>query len=85
MSLDNGVKENVIINNKTDELLYSFSYTLDGMHMKLDKKTNIIGLYDNKTKKEVAVIPAAYLNDSTGTNTNYDIKTKIKIVETYGQ
>lgn len=78
VSLDNGVKENVIINNKTDELLYSFSYTLDGMHMKLDKKTNIIGLYDNKTKKEVAVIPAAYLNDSTGTNTNYDIKTKIK-------
>ena len=78
VSLDNGVKESVIINHQTDEMTYSFSYALDGMYMELDKKTNIIGLYDSKTKKEVAVIPAAYLNDSTGTNTSFDIKTKIK-------
>lgn len=78
VSLDNGVKENVIINNRTDELTYRFTYTLDGMYMKLDKNTNMIGLYDNKTNHQVAVIPAAYLNDSTGTNYNYDIETKVK-------
>ena len=78
VSMDNGVKENIIISEQPENLTYSFSYTLDGMYMKLDKKTNIIGLYDSKTDKEVAVIPAAYLNDSTGTNYNYDIKTKIK-------
>lgn len=38
-----------------EELAYTFSYKLDGMYMKLDKKTNIIGLYDNKTDKEDAL------------------------------
>ena len=45
--------------------------------MKLNKKTNAIGLYDNKTEQEVAVIPAAFLNDITGANVNYNIETKI--------
>lgn len=76
-SLDNGVKENIIFSDVPEEKEYSFSYTLDGMYMKADEKTNTVALYDKKTGTQVAVLQTPYLNDNTKNNYSYDIKTKV--------
>jgi RHS repeat-associated protein len=76
-SLNNGVKESIIFDKVPEENKYSFSYTLDGMYMKIEKKLNAVGLYDKKTKKQVGVLQTPYLLDSTKSNYSYNIATKV--------
>lgn len=77
ISLNNGVKENVIFNSRPAENTITYEYVLNGMYMELDEKTNVIGIYDEKGKKK-AYISSPYLCDSTGTNYSFNIKYDIK-------
>lgn len=77
ISLNNGVKENVIFNSRPAENTITYEYVLNGMYMELDEKTNVIGIYDEKGKKK-AYISSPYQCDSTGINYSFNIKYDIK-------
>lgn len=60
-----GVKENLIINNHTDQNTFSFEVTSNNLEPKLEQN-NSLGLYDSKTGQEVFAIPTPFAEDANG-------------------
>ena len=67
----NDVKENIIINKKTDGYVYSFIYELDGLTAALNEDGSI-DLVNENSGEPVGSIPAPYMYDDGGA-VSYDV------------
>ena len=67
----NDVKENIIINKKTDGYVYSFIYELDGLTAALNEDGSI-DLVNENSGEPVGSIPAPYMYDDDGA-VSYDV------------
>lgn len=80
ISLNNGVKESVILNEKPDNNIFEFNYNVTGLIIEKDEDVNIINVLDEKTLEKVAHIYAPNIIDKSGIpsydNIEYSIKLK---------
>jgi RHS repeat-associated protein len=60
-----GVKENLVINNHTDQNTFSFKILSNNLQPKLEAN-NSLGLYDSQTGQAVFAIPTPFAEDANG-------------------
>lgn len=76
ISQPNGLKENIILNEKPESNVFSYEYQLDGLTPVLSEETNEIIFY-NGDDEAVGEIGAPNMNDATGKAYSEDIKYQI--------
>ena len=79
ISLNNGVKESIILNEKPESNVFEFKLDLEGLEAQVNKETNRIDLIDKDTKKIKANIEAPNIIDKSGIadydHVHYELKT----------
>lgn len=66
-SLNNGVKEEVVLYEKPSTNVFEFKYELKKLKLVKDKEVNIINIVDEKTSEEVAYIYSPNIIEQDGT------------------
>lgn len=65
-SLTNGVKEEIILEEKPDTNIFEFKLNLPGMKIKANDYCKELRIFDKKTKKMVAYICEPNIKDADG-------------------
>ena len=65
-SLNNGVKEEIVLHEKPSTNIFEFKYELKNLKLVKDKKVNIIDIVDEKTSEEVAYIYSPNIIEQDG-------------------
>ncbi len=65
-SLNNGVKEEIVLHEKPSTNIFEFKYELKNLKLVKDKNVNIIDIVDEKTSEEVAYIYAPNIIEQDG-------------------
>lgn len=73
ISLKNGIKENIILNEKPEINEFKFTLDLEGLTYKINKKTGVIKLKDKDTGKKKAIIQAPNIMDGEGNISYKDV------------
>jgi len=72
---NDGIKENIIMNNKTADYVHRFSISLKGLTASLTDENEII-FYDAETGEQKYYFPAPYMVDADG-NISYNVRYQI--------
>lgn len=79
ISLNNGVKESIILNKKPESNVFEFKLDLEGLEAQVNKETNRIDLIDKNTEKLKANIETPNIIDKSGIadyeHVHYELKT----------
>ena len=65
-SLNQGIKESIILNEKPASNIFTFSLELTGMYAELNEEENTILLKEEQEEEILAVIDRPFMNDATG-------------------
>ena len=66
VSLENGIKENIILNEKPESNLISYEITTPNATPRVDEETGEIYIYDNDSNSIIAMMESPYMDDATG-------------------
>ncbi len=66
--IGNGVKENIVVNERSDAYRYPFVLHCEGVTAQLDEENKRVAFVNNETGEEVFFIPVPFMTDANGVN-----------------